>query len=202
MRRQASGPTALIPALLLPLLLASCGDDLSLEPDRATLGRTPELRASIDQVELHQIEFDQRAVELSWSPGSNGGTSAAIDYTLEFDRSGDFSNGVTVPVGRAVYSYAYSVAAFNDFLLDQLGLEPESPASVAVRLRAVVAGSGDEAQLSNPVEVGVRPYRRTSPTLYLIGSAAPGGWSADDAAEMRRDPLILKGLLREQAFRN
>ena len=192
MRRAGRTSRALLFALTLPAILASCSDDLGPGPDRASLSRVPTLTASDSSVQLQQIDFNNTAVEFSWSPGSNHGTNAAIDYALEFDTSaaGSFAAPVVVPLGRGVYSRAYTVAELNAFLTDQLGVAPGSSATVRVRLRSATSDPAVAPDYSDALQFSATPYRPVSTTLYLIGSAAPNGWNADQAAALTPDPDV------------
>src|SRR5512147_403990 len=185
MRRVGRYSSTLLCALMLPAALATCRGDELQGPDRASLSRVPALTASDTSVQLHQIDFDNTAVALSWSPGSNHGTNAAIDYALEFDTSGGtFASPISVPVGRGVYSKAYTVAELNTFATGQLEATAGANVTVRVRLKSTTAQPDVAPDYSNVVTFGVTPYQPVSTTLYLIGSSAPNGWSADLATPL------------------
>lgn len=188
MRRVGRYSSTLLCALMLPAALATCRGDELQGPDRASLSRVPALTASDTSVQLHQIDFDNTAVALSWSPGSNHGTNAAIDYALEFDTSGGtFASPISVPVGRGVYSKAYTVAELNTFATGQLEATAGANVTVRVRLKSTTAQPDVAPDYSNVVTFGVTPYQPVSTTLYLIGSSAPNGWSADLATPLTPD---------------
>src|SRR5512146_697367 len=88
MRRVVRYSSRLLCALMLPAALATCRGDEPAGPDRASLSRVPTLTASDTSVQLHQLDFDNTALALDWTPGSNHGTNAAIEYALEFDTTG------------------------------------------------------------------------------------------------------------------
>jgi starch-binding outer membrane protein SusE/F len=189
MRAVGRNLQSLLIVVTLPALLASCGDGLLLRPDPATLDRVPVLTTSVSSLVLAQANFDETAVEFSWTPGSNRGTSAAIDYALEFDtQDGNIAAPVRVPLGRAVYSKRYTVAELNTFLTETLNVTPGAAANLRVRLKSTIAGGTFEPDTSNLVSLSATPYEPVSTTLFLIGSAAPTGWSADDAPEMQANP--------------
>ena len=181
-------PLALIAAMLVATL-PSCTDDLSVTPDEASTDRVPVLQTSSDAVVLDLSGFGQTAVTFTWSPGSNHGTSMAVDYVLEFDAGGEtFDAPVAVEMGRKVYAKTYSVEAFNAFLTERLGLDPGAGAEVHVRVRSATADPAIAPDYSNVVRLTATPYAPVTPTLYLIGSAAPNGWDATQATALDPDP--------------
>lgn len=188
MRRVGRYSRTVLCALMLPAALAACSADEVQGPDRASLSRVPTLTASDTSVQLHQIDFNNTAVALSWSPGSNHGTNAAIDYALEFDTTdGTFAAPIVVPLGRGVYSKAYTVAELNAFVTEQLATAAGTEATVRVRLKSTTATPDVPPDYSNVVTFDVTPYQPVTTTLYLIGSSAPNGWSADAATPLTPD---------------
>lgn len=191
MRRAGRYPQVLLFALMLPAILASCGDDVSLGPDQASLDRVPVLKASAADLELDQIDFNATAVEFTWSPGSNHGTNAAVEYTLEFDTGGgEFASPVSVAIGRAANSKAFTVSELNTFLTDELNIAPETVGALRVRVRSATPDTTVGPDYSNAVDLVATPYQPVSSSLYLIGSAAPNGWDAGNATALDRDPNV------------
>lgn len=191
MRRVGRNPQILLFALMLPAMLASCGDDRTLGPEQASLDRVPVLKASADNAELDQVAFNTTVVEFTWSPGSNHGTNTAIEYTLEFDAEGGaFASPVSVAVGRGVQSKAYTVSELNTFLTDELHIAPETVGAIRVRVRSATSDTAVGPDYSNVVDLVATPYEPVSSTLYLIGSAAPNGWDAANATALDRDPDV------------
>jgi uncharacterized protein YbdZ (MbtH family) len=191
MRRAGRYPQILLFALMLPAVLASCGDDVSLGPDQASLDRVPVLKASAADLELDQIDFNATAVEFTWSPGSNHGTNAAVEYTLEFDTGGgEFASPVSVAIGRAATSKAYTVSELNTFLTDELNIAPETAGALRVRVRSATPDTTVGPDYSNVVDLVATPYQPVSSTLYLIGTAAPNGWDAANATALDPDPDV------------
>ncbi len=72
----------------------------------------------------------------------------------------------------------------NDILRNHFGASCWENISLEARLTATVTEQ-DEKQVSTTA-FSVTAYKPLTSTLYLIGSATPGGWSADDATEMTR----------------
>lgn len=77
-----------------------------------------------------------------------------------------------------------SVEELNDILRNHFGATAGENISLEARLTATVT-ERDEKQVSTTA-FSVTAYKPLTSTLYLIGSATPGGWSADDATEMTR----------------
>lgn len=77
-----------------------------------------------------------------------------------------------------------SVEELNDILRNHFGATAGENISLEARLTATVT-ERDEKQVSTTA-FSVTAYKPLTSTLYLIGSATPGGWSADDVTEMTR----------------
>jgi len=180
---------AILGMFVLVTLFTACKKSQPLAPQESTKDRTPALESSADNLDLSQANFNETAVEFSWSPGSNHGTNSAIDYTLQFDMKGnDFKSPVSVHLGRATYSRSYTVSDFNSLLKDQLNVDPGSMGNLDVRIKSATADSSFAPDTSNTVELTATPYKPVSKTLYLIGDAAPNGWDANNATALDPDP--------------
>ena len=118
----------------------------------------------------------------------------AIKYPIRWNWQRPVSNFANsyVAVENAVqeYSWKKNVEELNDILRNHFGATAGENISLEARLTAVVT-ERDEKQVSITA-FSVTAYKPLTSTLYLIGSATPGGWSADDATEMiRKDNGIL-----------
>jgi len=188
MRRVGRHYSMLLCALMMPAALAMCSGDQPAGPDLASESRMPTLTASDSSVQLQQIDFGNTALALSWTPASNHGTNSAIDYALEFDTTGGtFASPVVVPLGRGVYAKSYTVAELNTFATEQLEIAAGQKGTAHVRVRSTTAQPDVPSDTSNVVSFDVTPYQPVSTTLYLIGSSAPNGWSADAATPLTPD---------------
>lgn len=172
----------------LTLLIYACGDyEETYTPEQATV---PKLAASSDTLELKQKQADNTALSLTWSAGSNRGTNAAVQYTLQVDRKGnDFASPVEYDLGKASYSMSFKTGDFNNLLLQSLSLDPESYAEVEFRVLAEVVGQSFEPGISNIVTVKVKPYELVNipDNLYMVGDATPNGWDAAQATPMTKN---------------
>ncbi|MDR1718648.1 MAG: SusF/SusE family outer membrane protein [Dysgonamonadaceae bacterium] len=128
---------------------------------------------------------NQDALTFQWTSGTNGGTNSAISYMLQIDRQGNgFNNGVSLDLGRRVYSHKYTHSQLNNLLLDEFGVTPGSSINLETRIIAFVANENASDQASEALTITARSYKPVSSTLYLIGDATPGGWSLDNATQL------------------
>lgn len=174
----------LVFALLGCAALSACVDDDYMELDKGQNELV--LTASKTEVVLNEQAHADDALELSWTTGTNYGTGNKISYTLELTKTGsDFADSY-VAVENAVqeYSWKKSVEELNDILRNHFGATAGENISLEARLTATVT-ERDEKQVSTTA-FSVTAYEPLTSTLYLIGSATPGGWSADNATEMTR----------------
>lgn len=171
-------------ALLGCAALSSCVDDDYMELDKGH--NELALAASHTEIVLNEQEHANDALELSWTTGTNYGTGNRISYKLELAQAGnDFSNAY-VAVENAVQTYTWkkSVEELNNILRDHFGATANKSFSLQARLTATVADR--EEKQAAVTSFSVTAYKPLTSTLYLIGSATPGGWSAGDATEMTR----------------
>lgn len=146
---------------------------LNLSADKATLV-------------LQQQNDAADAVLFTWTSGSNKGTNASIDYTLMIDKQGNhFSSAVKEDLGKAALSRKYTVKDLNDLLLSHWSLQPGTEATLEAKIVAVVSDATVPADTSNTIVVKITSYKPVTAALYMIGDAAPNGWSADNATALQ-----------------
>ena len=163
------------------LILSGCTDNSYMELDKGSNDLT--LNSDITEIALQEINSSATAINLEWSTGHNFKSGNKIYYTLEIAPAGsDFSEAyVAVDNETQVYKWSKTVEEFNDILRSNFG---KASQSYQARVRATVPDY-DEIQES-AVEFSASTYEPVTKTLYIIGDAAPNGWSADNAAEMQR----------------
>ena len=167
--------------VLLTSTLFSCQKEESYAPMPTT---TQVLTASTTTPSLSQANADNIALTLTWTPGSNQGTQAAIDYSVEVAMQGsNFANPVTLPVERGVYSLALKTVDFNKLLTDKLGLATGTSQTLEVRVKAQEASKAMAAQYSNVVVLTATPYMAVS-NIYIVGDATPNGWNIDNPNQL------------------
>lgn len=163
---------------------AACTDQDYTELDKGH--NTLSVTSSESDLLLHESNHSVEAIAIEWTTGENFGTGNAISYTLELaETATDFANPVTViDDSRQTYSWKPSTETLNSLLLNRFGLTPGEGISLDARVTARVAGM-EEVQTAVTTFTAVG-YQPVTTTLYIIGDAAPNGWSANDASEMQR----------------
>lgn len=183
-------------AVILSLILPACQEEEILSP---VIEREVALSASDTILVLNQKQANNTGVTFNWTAASNKGTNAAIDYILQIDREGNgFESPLVVELGRGVYSKSYKVKELNNILLDVFEIPSGSESNIVSRIIATVADDSVEPEVSNEVVLTVTPYEPVAEALYIIGSAAPNGWSADNATPLtvaQNDPTTFTALV-------
>jgi hypothetical protein len=141
------------------------------------------LSAGKEVINLDITAPQSNAVTFEWTSGSNFNTNAAITYTFELGLSA-FTRSTQVELNQGKTSVSYKTEELNAILLNELGVSPDDEVDLEARVTATVHNEGVQPQISETVRIKVTGYKPVSSTLFLIGSAAPNGWSADDATKM------------------
>lgn len=173
------------------LLLSGCSEELA----ELNKGDLPlQIRVSASPVELDASNPASEALKFSWTPGSNQGTNAAIDYTFQLGKQGnDFAGALSLELGREVYELTYANEELNDLLTSYFGTPPGSEAALECRVIATFSPASLQPEISLPLPVSVRTHKPVTKTLYLLGSATPNGWDAANATEMKPVANVPKG---------
>jgi hypothetical protein len=165
------------------------------------------LSVSSSEVALKQKFQNNTAIEFTWTTGSNGGSNAAIHYTLELDKKGNnFASPVSIYLGKAVYNQKYTVKELNEVLLNAFKFQTGVANEIEARVKATVASDSAQKQVSGIVSVKVTPYKPVSASLYLIGEAAPNGWDNTKASSLTADAndptqFTYQGNLKKGSFK-
>jgi len=166
-------------------------------------GTPPVLNASrTGTIPLSFANADQEALRLSWTNPNymftTGVSSHDVEYVIEIDTTGaNFTNPKrqSITVSQDLEK-TFTVAEFNDILLNQLQLDSLAPHELDIRVTATISGS--VPVYSNVLKyTGVQPYaippKVTPPgtppeyldgQLYITGSATPGNWMGDNDPEL------------------
>lgn len=168
--------------LSLPYFLSSCTEDWT----EFSKGENDlVLTANSYDINLDVSNPNSTAIKFSWTSGSNQGTNAAITYKFQLCKAGDnFINALDTVLDKGTTNIEYSNETFNNLLLNYFEINPDSTVQLEARIIATVHATGVESQTSKTISMKVSTYKPISKTLYLIGSAAPNGWSADNATRM------------------
>ena len=173
-------------AILLGWSVQSCSDDY--DNVEVTSGEPVALTVSANEVNLTQKQADAEAVSFLWTTGTNMGTGSSISYTLELDLAGnDFASAMSYNMGKAVYQKTFTNKELNTLLMEHFGVAGNTQADLEVRITANVAAENVESQMAIS-QFSAKTYEPVSETLYLIGDAAPNGWSADAATALTQSP--------------
>lgn len=195
----------------LLMLAAGCFAWTSCAEDDMEMNKGSEplkLSASARQLVLDQRLDDKEALQLTWTPGSNEGTGAAISYRFEMDIQGnDFAGGVKKEIGKTdsrVVSYTHK--ELNDLLLNTWSLPVEEEATFEARVTAVVAAESVPTQVSEIVTFKLTPYKFRILNLWMIGDATPNGWTLERATPMNpvtdvKGGFVWEGLLQKGEFK-
>ena len=174
----------LLPAMALLLPLAACTDNDYEELDK---GNTPlALSVSAPAVTLAEEFHAQNAVTLSWTSGTNYGTGRRISYNLEIAPAG---TGFAEPYiacnyVQNQYEWGPKVEELNTIALETFHLQPGVEAALDARVVAMVDDIAED-QVADAT-FSITPYAPAPETLYLTGSATPGGDNLANASEMQR----------------
>ena len=180
-------------------MLTSCIDNNYMELDKGSNELT--LKSDVTEIVMQETNYSATAINLEWSTGHNFKTGNKIYYTLEIAPSGsEFSESyIAVDNETQVYQWSKTVEELNDIIRNNFG---KSSQTYQARVRASVPDC-DEIQEAF-VEFSASTYEPVTKTLYIIGDAAPNGWSADNAAEMTRTSngvFTWQGNMREGNFK-
>lgn len=168
--------------LVSSLVFSSCTEEYDLPI--VEVGPTV-LTLSTTELALDQSNGNNTVVNISWTPASNHGTNAAIDYNLEIDKEGNnFSSPTVLPLERTVYTYDFKGYEINNMARNTFAIAPGSSGKLAFRIKATTAIPDTAPQYSEPVVLDIIPYQPVTPTLYMLGDATPNGWNADNATPL------------------
>ena len=176
--------SSIVLALLGFAVLSSCADDDYMELNKGN--NELALTASNAEIVLDEQSHAEDALQLSWTTGTNYGTGNKITYTLEIAKAGDnFANAyVAIENGVQEYSWKKTTEELNNILREHFGATSADNLSLEARITATVANS-EEHQVAT-TSFTVTAYNPLPAKLYMIGSATPNGWNADEATEMTR----------------
>lgn len=168
--------------VILPFIFTSCEDDYM----ETNLGDQPLILSTSETNVVLDITAPQsNAVTFEWTPGSNFNTNSAITYIFELGIKGsDFQKSIKTEFDEGTTALSYKTADFNAILIDKLGLTSGAETELEARVTANVHNENIQPQISEIITIKVTSYKPVSSTLYIIGGAAPNGWSADNATKM------------------
>jgi hypothetical protein len=151
-------------------------------------GTAPALTSSISgQVPLSFATQGEQALKIDWTNPdykfNTGVNSLDVNYNILIDKTDKFNSDAlkTISVGTDL-SKTFTQSEFNDILLNQLQLDTAAVSPVYIRVDAFFNG-GAGLLSSNALAISAKPYPippkvapPASGTLFIVGSATPGGW--------------------------
>lgn len=175
--------TYLMAGALLLTCAAGCTDQDYLNLDKGDT--TLELTVSGSDIELRELNYQAEALSLDWTTGTNFGTGGRISYTLELALAGtDFADArILVADEQQVYEKSMTQQELNDMVTVDFGIAPGASAELEARVTATV---GDDDSQTATVRFAVDTYRPAPATLFITGTATPGGADLSAAVEMER----------------
>lgn len=153
-------------------------------------GTAPVLTSSVsDSVSMSYATQNDEAFQISWTNPNyqfnTGISSLDVNYSIEIDTAGsNFTNPNMNPISAGTdLSHDFTQIEFNNYLLNQLRLQPAMNHNIEIRVTASLVG-GAEPLTSNVVKLSVMPFATppkitppASGSLYIVGSAVAGGWN-------------------------
>lgn len=151
-------------------------------------GTAPVLSTTLTgDVPLSFATQNDQALKLNWTNPdykfNTGVSSMDVNYNILIDKTDKFNSAdmKTISVGTDL-SKSFSQSELNDILLNQLQLDTTAASPVFIRVDAFLTGGAEQVS-SNALTISAKPYAippkvapPTSGTLFVVGSATPGGW--------------------------
>ena len=154
-------------------------------------GTAPQLSSSVTgDLNLNYADAANEALTLSWTNPNyqftTGISSQDVSYVIEIDTAGsNFTNPnrQSVAVSKEL-SKSFTVTQMNDYMLNQLQLKVGVSHTLEMRVTATLGTNGAVPLYSNVLSFTATPYAippkvtpPTNGTLWMVGDAAPSGWS-------------------------
>lgn len=181
---------------ILKLLLGTCfiaAILLSCKKDENQVvyvgGTAPALTANKTSIPLSFLTKDNEAVKFMWTNPeykfNTGISSQDVNYIIEIDKNGanfGSANKFSIAISKEL-SRTLTQGELNDILLNKLLYTPGVARNVEIRVKSFLAANAVMLS-SNVLIFMVTPYAippkvapPASGTLFMVGSATPGGWN-------------------------
>lgn len=143
---------------------------------------------------LEKAKENNLATSVVWNDAAYSGTATVVNYVIEIAKKGtNFASpqaiSTTTKRFKDITVGELNAAANNAGLINYVENE------VDIRIKSYVGSIGSGAsQFSNSFTIKVTPFRiPAASSLWLVGSATPGGWTWDGDAETEF-PLVSPGV--------
>ncbi|WP_372746818.1 SusE domain-containing protein, partial [Lutibacter sp.] len=127
---------------------------------------------------LNDTNLDNNALFISWETLSD----ATGTFDIEVAQTGtDFATSYLLGTTEAK-NFSMTVNEINTFLLDVMGLDPETAVSLDIRIL-------NNGTMTDSISVVLTPYKVEYTELYVVGNITDPQWSPADALAMTRTDL-------------
>ncbi|RLZ12642.1 SusE domain-containing protein [Faecalibacter macacae] len=175
--------------------LSSCSDDdenIVLNPSEFT---APAITTTANTVALSEDTQTQTAITFEWTAASYG-VSTTPKYDIELAKGTDTFDNAKVLTSIQETSYAVTGTDLNVFLVDQLGLEAGTEATVQYRIVSSLGTFGAEKLYSETKTFTVTPFSTDLSTPWgVVGSITDWGSSPDIPFWKTTTPNVLVAYL-------
>ena len=157
--------------------LNSCSDDDTvLTLDNASFV-APVIKTTTSEIVLAEDKQDQTALIFEWAAASYG-VATTPNYSLEIS-SDSFKTAKELTKTQAT-TYEANTKDFNAFLVDILGLNPDTKSTIQYRVVSTLGTQGAEKIVSEVKNLIVTPFSTDLSTPWgVVGSITGWGGSAD-----------------------
>ena len=163
---------------ILSIVLVSCTDEIS-DREELTASVAPQLLSPKSGLTfiLDKEKPNDLATTFVWNYAAYGGTTTAVNYSIEFAPAGTNFAKPTVVATSIERFKNFTVAELNTAAL-AAGFAPFVQSSVDVRVKSNVGTTNSIEQNSNFFTIKLTPYPAW-PNWGIIGSATITGWDSD-----------------------
>lgn len=176
--------------LAFSISFAGCSDDKKeYDYSNITEGNPLNMEASTRSLVLNPDRPNERAMIFTWEPGRDRGPETKITkYIFRLDvADNNFETSIdatTMPEG--VFFKSFTTKELNNLLRSKWNREQDQPVEVEARIIAQ-AEHPDLYLLPDysTIKFKVTPYELPSKPLFLVGTAASGGWEPEKSLGMK-----------------
>lgn len=171
------------PALLLLSLFSCENNEIEI-----TEGEALAITLNSQNIVLEQSKDGELALTIKWTSGTNHKTGAAISYFFEWDIAGNnFKGGIKDSIGKtSARVMTFTHKELNDTILKTWSsVNPGKIVNFEMRMTATVSDPSVPVQVSPIQTLTVKTYKWSPQSIYMVGSATPGGWDNQKATALK-----------------
>ncbi len=122
---------------------------------------------------------------LSWTPASNKGTGARVEYSLLIDeKGGSFESAYEIALGSNVTSYTATAGTLNKIIMGEFGMAAGESKDFDICIYAAIKSADVDDVISNTLTITLSAFEAAPEALWMVGSATAGGWDLAQATPM------------------